>query len=89
MSIIFFLLILFILAGLGPFCCEWAFPSCGERGLLSSSGFSLQGVLAVEAWALWLPGSGAVALGLSCPVARGIFLVQGSNPCPLHWQIYS
>ena len=26
-------------------------------------------------------------LGLSCLVACGIFLVQGSNPCPcLHWQ---
>ena len=24
--------------------------------------------------------------GLSCPVACGIFLNQGSNPCPLHWQ---
>ena len=23
---------------------------------------------------------------LSCPVAQGIFLNQGSNPCPLHWQ---
>ena len=24
--------------------------------------------------------------GLSCPSARGIFLDQGLNPCPLHWQ---
>ena len=24
--------------------------------------------------------------GLSCSVACGIFLDQGSNPCPLHWQ---
>ena len=23
--------------------------------------------------------------GLSCPMERGIFLDQGSNPCPLHW----
>ena len=34
-------------------------------------------------------GSAAVAHGLSCPVACGIFLDQGSNPCPLHWQAYS
>ena len=26
------------------------------------------------------------ACGLSCSAARGIFLDQGSNPCPLHWQ---
>ena len=24
---------------------------------------------------------------LSCPKASGIFLDQGSNPCPLHWQV--
>ena len=27
-----------------------------------------------------------VAHGLSCSVAGGIFLGQGSNLCPLHWQ---
>ena len=31
-------------------------------------------------------GSVGVGHGLSCPVACGIFLDQGSNPCPLHWQ---
>ena len=31
-------------------------------------------------------GSVAVAHGLSCSVACGIFPDQGSNPCPLHWQ---
>ena len=28
----------------------------------------------------------AVACGFSYPAACGIFLDQGSNPCPLHWQ---
>ena len=28
----------------------------------------------------------AVAHGLSCSAACGIFLDQGSNPCSLHWQ---
>ena len=28
----------------------------------------------------------AVEHGLSCPAACRIFLDQGSNPCPLHWQ---
>ena len=27
-----------------------------------------------------------MAHGLSRPMAQGIFLDQGSNPCPLHWQ---
>ena len=31
-------------------------------------------------------GSVVVAHGLSCPEACGIFLDQGSNLCPLHWQ---
>ena len=31
-------------------------------------------------------GSAAVAYELSCSVACGIFLDQGSNPCPLHGQ---
>ena len=28
-----------------------------------------------------------VVSGFSCPTACGIFLDQGSNPSPLHWQI--
>ena len=31
-------------------------------------------------------GSVIVAHGPSCSAACGIFPVQGSNPCPLHWQ---
>ena len=31
-------------------------------------------------------GSVVVAHGPSCSTACGIFLDQGSNPCPLHWQ---
>ena len=34
-------------------------------------------------------GSVVVAHGLSCSVACGIFLDQGSNWCPLHWQVDS
>ena len=33
--------------------------------------------------------SGVVALGVSCPAACGIFLDDGSNLCPLHWQVDS
>ena len=41
---------------------------------------------------LWCAGSKntgliVVAHRRSCPVARGVFLDQGSIPCPLHWWI--
>ena len=34
-------------------------------------------------------GSVVVAPGFSCSAACGIFPDQGSNPCPLHWQVDS
>ena len=40
----------------------------------------------VVACGLQSTGSVVVAHGLSCSVACGIFLDQGLNPCPLHWQ---
>ena len=40
----------------------------------------------VVAHGLQSAGSVAVAHGLSCSAACGIFLDQGSNTCPLHWQ---
>ena len=39
-----------------------------------------------RAQALECTGSVVVAHGLSCRVAYGVFLDQGSNPCPLYWQ---
>ena len=33
-----------------------------------------------------LQGSVVVVHGLSCPAACAIFLDQGLNQCPLHWQ---
>ena len=42
--------------------------------------------LLVAAQGLGSPGSVDVAHRLSCPLACGIFLDQGLNPCPLHWQ---
>ena len=68
------LFIYYYLAVLGLHCCVWAFPICGERGLLSSpsawashcSGFSCCGSRALEH-----------RLG-SC----GVFLDQRSNPRP-------
>ena len=40
----------------------------------------------VVARGLYSTGSIVVAHRLSCSAACGIFLDQGSNPCPLHWQ---
>ena len=66
--------------------------------LLRCVGFSLGWLLllrrmALGAWAsvlvahgLYSIGSVVVAHGLSCSAACGIFLDQGSNSCPLHWQ---
>ena len=47
-----------------------------------------------EAHKLWLSGPRAQAqqlwcTGFSCSTACGIFLDQGSNPCPLNWQVDS
>ena len=38
---------------------------------------------------LYSAGSAVVVHRLSCPVARGVFLEQGLNLCPLHWQVDS
>ena len=36
-----------------------------------------------------LISSVVVAHGLSCPVTCGVFVGQGLNPCPVHWQVES
>ena len=63
------------LAALGLCCGAWA-SHCG--------GFSC-----CRAWALGAWASVVVVQGLSCSMACGIFLDQGSNPCPLHWHVDS
>ena len=62
--------------------CPWA---------LGHTGFSSCGT-----WAqyMWFPGSTAkgsavVSNGLCCAVACRVFLDQGLNPCPQHWQVDS
>ena len=56
---------------------------------LGCVGFSRCGAWAQQSWLLG-PGaqaSIAVARGVSYSSACGIFPDQGSNPCPLHWQV--
>ena len=79
------------LAALGLSCCRCSF-------ILVDAGYSLPVVLRLLIMMtalvveyglqyLWLVGSRAHRL--SCSTAHGIFLDQGSNPRPLHWQAYS
>ena len=69
------------------------FCACGRQGLLSSCGAQALGAPALSCcrWTRQqqLPGSIAVAHGLSCSAACGIFPDQGSNSCLLHWQANS
>ena len=75
---------------LGLCCCARAFSSCSEQGLLFIAVHGLLTVVASRcgctAWALGAWASVVVAQGLSCTAACGVFLDQGSNPCPLQWQ---
>ena len=58
-----------------------------ERGLQGSWASVVVGHR-LGGWSLWALECGSVVVvhGLSCLEAGGIFLDQGSNPCPLHWQ---
>ena len=60
----------------------------GSYSLLWCAGFSLQWLLLLRSTGSRRTGS-VVVHGLSCSVARGMFLDQGSNLCPLHWQVDS
>ena len=59
----------------------------GDYSSLWCAGFSLQWLLLLWSAGSRHVGSVVVAHGLSCSVACGIFPDQGSNPCPLHWQV--
>ena len=76
------------MAALGLRHFAWAFSSCGERGLLFvwCTGFSLRWLLSLQSTGCRRTLSVVVEHGLSCSVACGIFLDQGLNQCPLHWQ---
>jgi len=63
------------------FLLHWVFlAALGLSLLAASEGYS------VVVYGLLLAVASLVAEHrLICSVARGIFLDQGSNPCPLHW----
>ena len=85
----FFLKVDFIFGCTGcPLLSAWAFSSCGSRGCSSlwRSGFLLLWLLL---WSAGVRASVVAAHGFSCSVAYVIFSDQGSNLCPLHWQVDS
>ena len=62
-------------------------------GYSQVAAYRLQGLLLLQRTGSRYTGFSIAARGLSCLVhgvtchmAWGIFLDQGSNPCPLHWQ---
>ena len=60
--------------------------SGGRLSSCSARATQCSGFLSWRAQALGHVGSEVAAHGLSCPTAYGIFLDQGSNPRPPHWQ---
>ena len=77
---------------------HWVFTAAHGLSLLAASGgyspVEVHGLLIAVAslcrtWALGPQASLVVVHRLSCLMACGIFLDQGSNPCPLHGQVDS
>ena len=65
---------------------------CGFSLVAASGGYSLVvvgGLLIAVVSLVAVHGSVDVATRFRCPMAHGIFLDQGSNPSPLHWQVDS
>ena len=76
----------------------WVFVSVRRLSLVAASGghsssrcagLSLSRPLLLRSTGSRCTGSVTVAHGPSCSVAWGILPDQGSNPCPLHWQVDS
>ena len=68
-----------------------AFSGCGEHRLppVAVGGRLTAAASLVAEHGLQSTGSVAVVHGLSCSETCGIFPDQGSNLCPLHWQVDS
>ena len=85
------------MAALGLCYCTGALSSCSEWGLVCFALLRLLTVVVLLLWSmgpgvhglgqLWPVGSVAEAHGLSCSAVYRLFLDQGSNPYPLHWQV--
>ena len=72
------------------FCCGVQDSHCGGFSCCGAQTPGAQASVVVAQFP-WLQHAGAVVLvhGLSCSAVCGIFLDQGLNSCPLHWQVNS
>ena len=77
-------------------CCGAQGSRCSGFSCCGSKGSRLVGTRCQQLWhtssvvvACRLQSMGLLVVvpGLSCSTACGIFLDQGLNPCPLHWQV--
>ena len=62
---------------------------CPGPSLVAVCGFSSQSLLLLWGMGSRFLGVSSWAHRLSCPAAREIFLDQGGNLRPLHWQVDS
>ena len=76
------------LVALGLRCCARALSRLGKQGLLFIEvlGLLIASVSLLVALRLYSHGSVIVVHGVSYSKACGIFLDQGLNPGPLHWE---
>ena len=85
-----YILICLFLAVLGLPCCTRAFSSLGAWGLLFFAVLRLLIAMASLAAELRLERRlNSCGTRAGFPRSCGLFLDQGSNPCPLHWQVDS
>ena len=83
-----FYFIYIFLAALGLCCFLWAFSSCTERGYsLVLHGLLVVVASLVDKHGLRRAGSLVVVHSFSCPATCIILQDEGSNLCPLYWQV--
>ena len=89
---------IYLLWGTGSLLLQRAFSRCGEQGLLSGlwcAGVSRQWLLLLGCTGSRPPGfsscdtQASYSTGAWLPHSCGVFPHQGSNLCPLHWQVDS
>ena len=68
---------------------HWVFIAASGLSLVSVLGLLITVASLVSRGSRMQGASVVVVHGFSSFVAGGIFLDQGSNPCPLHWQVDS
>ena len=71
------------------FCLHWVFAAVHRLSRVAASGLLIAVASLVVGHGLGMRAQYFQHKGLSCPMACEIFPDQGSNPCPLLWQVDS